>query len=203
MTSCPILPCPPTLPPGPHPNVLACGRGDCQVEEDLVRLRWPHRWPLHRSPTGQAPHAPPVPQLKLQKFGCAERPDPTWHFARRSVARTRPSLPPVAGGWGRGGKGVARRQAPDRATQTHRVSPPLPATRRRGPPSPTSPSATRPCRGRSRAGPGATCSITSAQRRRGPPSRPLWRRRRSRAPKPNARGDSGPEPFWQRLDSPS
>ena len=32
-------------------------------------------------------------------------PDPTWHFARRSVARTRPSLPPAAGGWGRGGKG--------------------------------------------------------------------------------------------------
>lgn len=178
----------PTHPaPRPTPERLACGRGDCQVEEDLVLLRWRHRFALHRFPTGQAPHAPPVPQLRLQKFGRGERPDPTWHFARRSVARTRPSLPPLAGGWGSGGEGVARRQAPHRATQTHRVSPPLPATRRRGPPTPTSPGATRPCRGRSRAGPGATCSITSAQRRRGPPSRPLWRRRRSRAPKPNKR----------------
>ena len=177
----------PTHPvPRPTPERLARGRGDCQVEEDLVLLRWRHRYALHRFPTGQAPHAPPVPQLRLQKFGRGERPA-TWHFARRSVARTRPSLPPAAGGWGRGGQGVARSQAPDRATQTHRVSPPLPASRRRGPPSPTSPSATRPCRGRSRAGPGATCSITGAQRRRGPPSRPLWRRRRSRAPKPNKR----------------
>eukprot|EP00964_Phaeocystis_antarctica_P048708 scaffold28204_cov65-Phaeocystis_antarctica.AAC.2 len=41
--------------------------------------------------------------------------------------------------------------------------------RRRGPPSPTSPSATSTCRGRSRAGPGATCSITRAERRRGSP----------------------------------
>ena len=130
-------------------------------------------------------------------------PDPTWHFARRSVARNRPSLPPAAGG-GNGGEGGARSQAPDRATQTHRVSPPLPASRRRGPPSPTSPSATRPCRGRSRAGPGATCSITSAQRRRGPPSRPLWRRRRSRAPKTRTREETaGLDPFCQRLDSPS
>ena len=170
----------PTHPaPRPTPERLACGRGDCQVEEDLVLLRWRHRHSLHRYSSGQARHAPPVPQLRLQKFGRGERPA-TWHFAR-------PSLPPVAGGWGRGGEGVARRQAPHRATQTHRVSPPLPATRRRGPPTPTSPGATRPCRGRSRAGPGATCSITSAQRRRGPPSRPLWRRRRSRAPKPNKR----------------
>ena len=171
----------PTHPaPRPTPERLACGRGDCQVEEDLVLLRWRHRHSLHRYPSGQARHAPPVPQLRLQKFGRGECPA-TWHFAR-------PSLPPVAGGWGRGGEGVARSQAPDRATQTHRVSPPLPVSRRRGLPSPTSPSATRPCRGRSRAGPGAICSITSAQRRRGPLSRPLWRRRRSRAPKPNAQG---------------
>ena len=193
----------PTHPaPPPTPERLARGRGDCQVEEDLVLLRWRHRYSLHRFPTGQAPHAPPVPQLRLQKFGRGERPDPL-ALCPPLCSPYPPLAPAGGGGLGEGGGGVARRQAPDRATQTHRVSPPLPATRRRGPPSPTSPSATRPCRGRSRAGPGAICSITSAQRRRGPPSRPLWRRRRSRAPKPNARGDSGPKPFWQRLDSPS
>ena len=162
------------------------GRGDCQVEEDLVRLRWRHRYPLHRLLFGQALHAPPVPQLRLQKLAAGSA-HPTWHLARRTVARHRPSLPPAVGGGGGGGGGhVVKPQTAQ--PQTHRVSPPLPARRRRGPPSPTSPSATRPCRGRSRAGPGATCSITRAQRRRGPPSRPLWRRRPSRAPEPNARG---------------
>ena len=88
----------PTHPaPRPTPERLACGRGDCQVEEDLVLLRWRHRHSLHRYSSGQARHAPPVPQLRLQKFGRGECPA-TWHFAR-------PSLPPVAGCGEGGGAG--------------------------------------------------------------------------------------------------
>lgn len=195
----------PTHPaPRPTPERLACGRGDCQVEEDLVLLRWRHRFALHRFPTGQAPHAPPVPQLRLQKFGRGERPDPTWHFARRSVARTRPSLPPLAGGWGRGGRGW--HVGKPHTAQPKPTAFPLHFQRPGG-------EARLPLHLPARQG----HAVDAQGRVQVRPVRLPVRREGEGRPQglsgggggvehpnqTNARGDSGPEPFWQRLDSPS
>ena len=52
-------------------------RGDRQVEEGLVRVHWRRRDPFHHLLGDQALRAPPVPQLRSQKWSAAwERPNP-------------------------------------------------------------------------------------------------------------------------------
>ena len=66
--------------PSPHPAptlTFWCCRGDCQVEEGLVRVHWRRRDPFHHLLGDQALRAPPVPQLRSQKWSAAwERPNP-------------------------------------------------------------------------------------------------------------------------------